>query len=93
MPDTFDQSFPSNDAYESLTALLNASNDTSTLLEPTTPGEREDGQVGPLPNEIQGRYVVGRRLDCQSCLDNVEGHGHWVKSDAAFTEMGLRGWT
>jgi hypothetical protein len=78
--------------YDSISALLSASqiplhNGVSVGAYPTSPGERSDGQAGPLTDKMVGRYTMGSKPDCEDCRTGKGGHwGHWVKSDTRFEE-------
>ncbi|KAL7420119.1 hypothetical protein Q5752_005085 [Cryptotrichosporon argae] len=52
------------------------------LLDPASPGEREDGATGPLPPGDR-TYAVAAKAECTACREGKEGHGgHWVKYGA-----------
>ena len=78
-------------AFHSLTALFSGSpsfpdhTQGFEQIYPGSPGERSDGKGGELAPQVEGRYTMASKADCDDCRNGTVGHGgHWVKSSVSF---------
>ncbi|KAK4688294.1 hypothetical protein P7C73_g1819, partial [Tremellales sp. Uapishka_1] len=72
-------------AYQSISSLFDVSQMSFPAAYPSSPGERSDGESGPLNDKLIGRYSMASKLDCMDCQTGKDGHwGHWMKNATGY---------